>query len=266
MPANLFQGVHSVKIKTLVQVVRHTPAVWMALLLCPLLVSGCGGKNVSAAASYSIQAVPRPDVVYVYPFDVEPATVQTDRSPLASLKAALTGETVPAQQMILASQVQQRIAQEIVRQLQSRQINAVRGNALAALPYQNVLLVKGHLEQVDAGNRARRVVIGLGAGRSQLTVAVELWYERAGGAPQLIETYNASTDSGHMPGMAETLGVGAAAGRIAESAAAGGVLHGVSESTYASPLDDAKRAADVIAKQILQVHKSRGWLAAPVPQ
>jgi hypothetical protein len=121
--------------------------------------------------------------------------------------------------------------------------------------------VKGSFETIDSGNRRRRILIGLGAGKSQVSSSVQILYQPAGGPPRLVQTFNATADSGKAPGIAETAGVGAAAGSIATSAAVGGGLHAVSETKRAGVSADAKRLADAVAKQIAQIGVSGGWLS-----
>jgi len=57
---------------------------------------------------------------------------------------------------------------------------------------------------------------------------VRISYQPANGAPVPLQSFVATADSGHMPGVAETAGVGAAAGHIATAGAAGTGVHGVS--------------------------------------
>jgi hypothetical protein len=61
--------------------------------------------------------------------------------------------------------------------------------------------------------------------------------------------------------MAETAGVGAAAGSIASAAAMSGGLHAVSETRRTPVSADAKRLGDAVAKQIGEIGVSGGWLS-----
>ena len=65
-----------------------------------------------------------------------------------------------------------------------------------------------------------------------------------------------------MPGIAETAGVGAAAGHLATSAAVGAGLHGVSETTHGGAAGNAKKLAESIAKQVAELGKTQGWMPA----
>ena len=122
---------------------------------------------------------------------------------------------------------------EIVKQLQSMGLRAVRADSPAPAD-RNVLIVQGSFETIDAGNRRRRILVGLGAGKSQVGTSVQLVYQPAGETPRLIQSFDANADSGKAPGVAETAGVGAAAGHVATSAAAGVGLHGVAVAALAA--------------------------------
>jgi hypothetical protein len=126
---------------------------------------------------------------------------------------------------------------------------------------QNVLIVEGAVGSIDAGNHRRRTLIGLGAGKSEVTAHVQVLYKPAGGMPQLVQTFDADANSGHMPGVAETAGVGAVAGHVATSAAVGGALHVGSEHKNDTVTSDAKKLADSVAKQVAQIGVAQGWMS-----
>ena len=130
-------------------------------------------------------------------------------------------------------------------------------------PTGNVVLVQGAILSVDEGNRTRRTLIGLGTGASSVSVDAQVLYRQGYLAPRLLESFSASADSGHAPGMAETMGAGAAADRVAVSAAAGTGLHAVSERRRAGNDDNARRIADALAPQLGQYFARLGWIAPP---
>jgi len=155
--------------------------------------------------------------------------------------------------------VREQVADEIVKQLQSMGLHAVRADSPAPTD-RNVLIVQGSFETIDAGNRRRRMLVGLGAGKSQVGTSVQVVYQPAGEMPRLVQRFDAKADSGKAPGVVETAGVGAAAGHVATSAAAGVGLHAVSETKHAGVSADAKRLADSVAKQVAQIGVSEGWM------
>ncbi|WGS52387.1 DUF4410 domain-containing protein [Paraburkholderia sp. D15] len=235
----------------------------IALVCCGALLTGCASgriDNASTADLSSTQAHVRPDNIYVYTFDTDANQVKLDGGMLEKMKTQMEGSSAAQQQAADALAVREQVADEIVHQLQAMGLRAIRAEGPAPTD-QNVLLVQGSVDTIDSGNRRRRVLIGLGAGKSQVSSSVRIFYKPAGGAPQLVQRFTATGDSGSAPGMVETVGVGAAAGHIATSAAVGGGLHGVSEAKKTGVSADAKRLGDAVAKQIGQIGVSGGWLS-----
>ncbi|MGF6899994.1 DUF4410 domain-containing protein [Paraburkholderia sp. GAS348] len=233
----------------------------VAMVCCGTLLTGCAGGSINNATQTSAEPQVRPDNIYVYTFDSNPDQVKLDNGGmLQKLKSHLDGSSAADKQSADAIAVREQVANEIVHQLQSMGLRAIRSD-IPAPADQNVLLVQGSFDTIDAGNRRRRVLIGLGAGKSEVSSSVQILYKPAGGTARLVQSFNATGDSGKAPGMAETAGVGAAAGSIATSAAVGGGLHAVSETRKAGVSADAKRLADAVAKQVAQIGVSGGWLS-----
>ncbi|MGD8810228.1 MAG: DUF4410 domain-containing protein, partial [Gammaproteobacteria bacterium] len=105
----------------------------------------------------------------------------------------------------------------------------------------------------------RRVIIGLGVGRSTVEARVQL-YEAIRGRAQLIETMKATTRSGRKPGMAEMIGVGALAGHIVTATALSGAASGASEALSANVDALAETMAKKVADEIVEYYEKRGWL------
>lgn len=232
-----------------------------ALLVATVLLAGCAG-SVTHATQYSAQPEIRPDNIYVYSFDSSPDQVKLDSSGvIQKIKSRFDGASAAQKQAQEAAEVREQVADEIVQQLQSMGLRAIRSDVPAPAD-QNVLLIQGKFDTIDSGNRRRRMLIGLGAGKSELSTSVQLLYKPAGGEPHLVQRFDASADSGKMPGIAETAGVGAAAGHIATSAAAGAGLHGVAETRHGGAAGNAKKLAESIAKQVAEIGKAQGWLPA----
>ncbi|SAL13954.1 hypothetical protein AWB67_00281 [Caballeronia terrestris] len=226
-----------------------------------MFLTGCASADVgTATAQYSATQVARPDTIYVYAFDSSADEVKLDSGRMQKMKARIEGTSAAEEQSADATEVREEVANEIVAKLQSMGLRATRANAPAPAD-ENVLMVTGHFDTIDAGNRRRRTLIGLGAGKSDVGTSVQVLYKPAGGAAQLVQSFDANADSGKMPGVAETAGIGAAAGHVAASAAVGGGLHGVTETKRAGVSADAKRLGDSIAKQIAEVGVAQGWMS-----
>lgn len=240
-----------------------------ALVVGTAMLAGCASNPAQAASQYSqysvqtVAAAPatRPDTIYVYAFASDASDVKLDNHGVISkLGSAFSGESQAEKQTQDAVAAREEVANEIVAKLQSMGLPAVRAD-VPPPANQNVLVVEGSFNNIDAGNRRRRMLIGLGAGKSEVSSTVQILYKPAGGAPRVVQTFDANADSGKAPGIAETAGVGAAAGGIATAAAVGGGLHAVSETKRAGVSEDAKRLADAVAKQIAQIGVNGGWMS-----
>jgi hypothetical protein len=69
--------------------------------------------------------------------------------------------------------------------------------------------VKGVFLTIDEGNQTKRVVIGLGAGQSRVEFLVRTFHTSVLG-DRLVKECEIEPRSSYEPGMAETMGVGAA--------------------------------------------------------
>ncbi|NYH15964.1 DUF4410 domain-containing protein [Paraburkholderia bryophila] len=239
---------------------QTTRLACIAMVCGSALLSGCAGGHIDNASAATAQPHVRPDNIYVYTFDTDSDQVKLDGGMLQKLKTQMDGSSAAEKQAADALAVREQVADEIVHQLQSMGLRAIRSD-IPAPADQNVLLVQGSFDTIDSGNRRRRILIGLGAGKSQVSSSVQILYKPAGGEARLVQSFSASGDSGKAPGMVATGGVGAAAGSIATSAAVGGGLHAVSETKKTGVSADAKRLGDAVAKQIAQIGVSGGWLS-----
>jgi hypothetical protein len=247
----------SVTFKSASSKLRH--AIAAGILASTALFAGCANAADVVGEAVTIPAV-RPDTIYVYAFNASADDVKLDNHGVVSkLSSALSGDSSEQKQAQGAAQAREDVANAIVAKLQSMGLRAVR----AAVPPpqdQNVLVVEGNIDSIDAGNRRRRMLIGLGAGQSKVGATVQLVFKPAHGAPQLIEEFNANADSGHTPGIAEMAGIGAVAGHAATSLAVSGGVHAMSETKHAGVSSDETRLGDAIAKQIAKIGAAQGWV------
>ncbi|KJK20503.1 hypothetical protein UB46_32460 [Burkholderiaceae bacterium 16] len=208
-----------------------------------------------------MQPQARADVIYVQAFDASPDQVKLDSGIAQKLKTMVSGSSSANEQMQAAQAAREEVSDEIVRQLQAKGLNAVRSDAPAPANG-NALIGAGNFQKLDEGMRRRRMLIGLGAGKSEVGASVQLLYKPAGSTPVLLETFTADANSGHIPGMAESAGLGAAAGHLTMTAAAAASVHGATEVKRTTLSGDAQRLGDSIAKQVLAANAANGWVPA----
>ncbi|SAL27157.1 hypothetical protein AWB74_01182 [Caballeronia arvi] len=264
---------NSIKFSSLNAIFKKARGAALAgLVVGTAVLAGFGSNPAQAASQYNqygaqyaqTAAAPatRPDTIYVYAFASDANEVKLDNHGMISkIGSAFSGDSQAQKQAQDAIAAREEVANEIVAKLQSMGLRAVRADVQPPQD-QNVLVVEGSFNTIDAGNRRRRVLIGLGAGESKVGATVQLVYKPAHGVPQLLEQFDANADSGHMPGVAEMAGVGAVAGHVATSLAVSGGLHGVSEKKHADVSSDEKRLGDSIAKQIAKLGQDQGWMPA----
>lgn len=221
--------------------------------------------GASAATMISEVSVPasvsrvQPEVVYVRGFDVDAGQVKVDNSMMHRIKAMASDNGGSAQDQA-AMAARNATADEIVKQLQAKGVNAVRldGPVPAGA---NALIVEGRFDKIDEGKQRRRTLIGLGAGKSDVSASVQVLYQPAHAQPIPLALFDTSADSGHMPGVAETAGVGAAASHVATAAATGVGVHGASEYKRDSVNAEAARVGDAVVKQVMAVIGQPGGAA-----
>jgi hypothetical protein len=124
----------------------------------------------------------------------------------------------------------------------------------------NDLLVQGQIVSIDQGNRTRRLLIGLGAGKSTVSADAQLYHLTATAAPRFVTAFEGKADSGRMPGAAETMGAGAAAQRIGTSAVLTGATHAGAETRRTSDTAEAGSLANEIALRVGQLAVAQGWI------
>ena len=246
-----------ISLKFFIRNAKHLTA--SALAAGSLILGGCASAATETIETYTMPNV-RADVIYVCSFGATSSQVKMDSGLAHEGKTLISGGSLVQEQDQTATDTREQVADEIVRKLQSAGLRAVRADC-AAPPNQNALLVEGKFQTIDEGKRRRRVLIGLGAGKSEVSASIQILYKSAAGALMPLRSFTLEADSGRMPGVAETAGVGAVAGNVATAAATGGSLHGVSEAKRNGVAGDAKKLGDLIAKQIGAASLANGWMS-----
>ncbi len=231
-----------------------------ALATGAMLTAGYANAGVTDITHPGLLQTVQADVIYVHAFNAAPGQVQLDGGLMQKVKTMATGSSAAGEQSQAASEAREQVANEIVRTLRAQGLNAVRSDA-AAPANANALIVEGDFRKIDEGSSRRRLLVGLGAGKSDVDVQVRISYKPANGAPVPLQNFVANADSGHIPGIAETAGVGAVAGHVAVAAAAGTGVHGVSEVKHDTIYADATRLGDSIGKQVAAASEEEGWMA-----
>ncbi len=222
--------------------------------LAALALLACASAGVSNTRRYvSDDEVERPGVILVYDFRVSAGDVTVDKAG----PSITSGPGSPAERSELGVAVSQGLAQALVEELGKRGIAAQRADGRTSPPL-HALLLKGRFLTVNEGDQSKRMVVGFGAGASELRVDVQVYQETEFGARRISEG-EAKASGSKMPGMAVPVGAGAAAGRAATSAAISGAMS-VTREIRGGMSADTKRLAEKIADRAEAFYERQGWL------
>lgn len=231
-----------------------------ALATGAMLTAGYANAGVTDINHPGLLQTVQADVIYVHAFNAAADQVKLDGGFMQKVKTMATGSSAAGQQSQAVAEAREQVADEIVRTLRAQGLNAVRSDGPVPANT-NALVVEGDFRKIDEGTSRRRLLIGLGAGKSEVDVQVRISYQMASGAVVPLQNFVADADSGHIPGIAETAGVGAVAGHVAVAAAAGTGVHGVSEVKHDTIYADATRLGASIGKQVAAASDEEGWMA-----
>lgn len=217
------------------------------------LFTGC--TTVDVVSKYEGSVRPAPEQVLVYDLAATADEVKLDTGLSALAIEAMKSSSRTEQEIEAGHDVAAAISKYLVKELQAMGLPASRAEGETSwIP--NDVVITGQLLSIDEGNRTERVVIGLGAGRSDVKADIQI---RQNG--QVLEELDADAKSGREPGMAETMGVGALAGHLVVSAVVSTAVQ-AGDETFGSNVDaDGRRMAKKIAKTIKPFFVSEGWVS-----
>jgi len=212
--------------------------------------------TVQIESKYEGAPLPRPNRVLVYDLAVTPEEVRLDTGLSALAVEAMKGESRTEQEIQAGHEVAAALSKELVEKIKAMGLDAERGVSSMVLQ-PNDLVIQGQFLSVDEGNRTERVVIGLGAGRTDVRADVQMRQNA-----QMLEVLDSNAESARSPGMAETMGVGALGGHLLMSTVVSAAVQTGSESFGSNVEADASRTAKSIAKDLKPFFVSQSWIPA----
>jgi hypothetical protein len=230
--------------------IRRSAVVVLALCVS-LACASAKVKNVQRYAEG--ERLPQPGVLLVYDFAVTPDDVVVD-----TLGSEFGRSTSPSSKQVQAArQVAASLSTQLVSKLLERGVNAARATR-ERVPPVNAMVLKGEFVSIDKGSRVKRLVIGFGAGSSELRVRARVYQATATGLRRIARAEAEATGS-KTPGMAVPVGAGAAVGSAATSAVVSGGMNVVKEVRGGGDAD-AGRLADEIAERAEAFYRRQRWL------
>jgi hypothetical protein len=239
---------------------RRARRVWAIWLAAGVALAGLAGCARTSVENVNVRAVglPKPELIVVHNFGVTPGDVALDRAIGERLVQVVKEAPASEQELQIGREVARIVAENLVKEIGRLGIPAVA--AAAATPVAGPsLAVEGQFLTVDQGNRLRRMVIGFGAGATEVRTLVQI-YETTNEGRRLVEDFYTTVKSSRKPGMGPMVGVGAAAGTVATSAAVStgvGVFSELSQTVEG----DAKHTAEEIAKVLKKFFAEQGWIS-----
>jgi hypothetical protein len=237
-----------------------------ALALACLIIGGCAKATVQPKHQAKAPVrLARPEVVLVYDLAADPAVVSLDSAIGKRVGRGMQQAELAEERKALGARVADAFSDQLVLAIRERGIIAKRaaepppGSPVPGLR-QNAIMVKGRFLEINEGNRTRRMAIGFGAGATEVKTEVKL-YQAKDPWPMLLQEYETNAVGSRKPGMALPVGVGAAAGTAATSAAISGGL-GVIGEMRGGVEGDAQRSAVEVSRAIATFFAKRGWISA----
>ena len=222
---------------------------------------GCATTEVTSDSPTIGLSGPGPQRVLVYAFATSPEEVRLDHS-LTTETWKLEGLSASSERQEVARKVSDALADHLVKKIQALGLPAQRASGPAPRDGVPTVVIEGQFLAIQEGNRTERVVIGLGAGKSDVRTAVQT-IEILPEGSRLLDTFEIDAKSDSTPGMAETMGLGAVAGHLATSAAVS-VTKSVASEEFGADVDaDALRTATKISKVLATYFSEQGWIAPP---
>jgi len=231
-----------------------TPLTWTLISGLAAIGMGCASAGVTPVAGTADQSMlPRPGVFYVYDFAVGPEDVMVD-----SLGAEFMSEGEKlSEEEKTAYATAEAFSIALVEELRKQGINAQRINRGAVPPLHSIIL-KGQFVTIDKGSRFKRMVIGFGAGSSEIRARVQAYQATERGLHRIVEAEAKATGS-KTPGMAIPVAGGAAMGSAATSAVISGGMN-ITREARGAMNPDAERMAKKIAERAKDFYVRQGWL------
>src|SRR5258708_1110929 len=241
------------------------------LIVLSMLLTRCPPATVTpqpisppnpSVAVNAIEAEPTPPAqIAVRDFVFDPSSVTENRAPLHRATDLVRRSTADDRRIAIGRDAAAELSERTVKRLDKLGLQATRiasDNDVSLSG--NFLLVTGRLVDVDEGNRFTRVALGLGAGESRLATEVHV-FRVVNGEKAEVLAFTTHANSGKMPGIAASMGVGEFV--IGPVTAITAIEDAVSsgQKIYASQVEYlAGETSDQVARYMSQYAASEGWI------
>jgi hypothetical protein len=250
--------------------IQYYARVCISFALAAMLV-GCAKVSVTprgvdqpnpAVVADALKAEPTvPTQVAVRDFTFYSSSVIENRAPLHRTGDLFRSSSADQRRIEIGRDAAAVISKQTAKRLEAMGLPATRIPSDSDSPvYNNSLLVTGQLIDVDEGNRFTRIAVGLGAGESRLETEVHVFRVMNGQKAEVL-TFRTHADSGKMPGVLASMGVGElflgpinAIAAVEDAASSG-------QKIYSSQVEYlAAQTGDQVANYLSQYSADHGWI------
>ena len=242
------------------QFMQKLPMKIAAIISClfvMLVAAGCASTKVVSRERLVTEKLPRPDTIWVYDFVATAADAPAD-SPLAGEADVDTAAPQTDKEIAEGRQLGAAIGSQLILQINKMGLHAAKPEPDTP-PQINDIVVRGYLLSIKSGSGAKRVVIGFGAGGSELRTLIEGYQVTAQGHRRL---GSGTVQSGGSKGPGAALGVATflvTANPVGLIVGGGMKVYG--EASGSSKIQGrAKATATEIAKDLKKRFQNQRWI------
>jgi Domain of unknown function (DUF4410) len=227
-------------------------------LICALLLgllAGCAHTSAQPVSTYSGPVLAKPTRVLVADFAVSADQVSLNRGAFESRAQPSAGTAPNAEQLKLGQEVATTLSEELVKRIVAMGLAAERApGGKKAEP--GTMVIEGRFVSIDEGSRVKRLVIGFGAGGTEVKTMAEVYVGTPAG-PVLAQTFETEAKSAPTPGLVSG-GPAVAAGRVVVAGAVAATK--VATEPKKGVAADASRTAEELAKRLGEFFVAQGWI------
>lgn len=236
--------------------VRGIKGIIITAVLVMGLVTGCASTKITSQNQLGNEKLPRPGRIWVYDFVATDADVKANSYFYGHKSVHTTPQT--HHHIYMGRKLGAMIAGELVSHIRDMGILAERGGTNTRMQINDIVL-RGYLLSIVEGDAEKRVLIGFGAGESELKVAAEAFQVTTRGWRKIgsgTEDSAGSKGPGSVVGAAALVAKGNPAGLIIGT---GIKVYG--EKTGSSKVEGrAKQSAEEIAEILKERFQEQGWI------
>ena len=224
-------------------------------MLALVVLAGCASTEVTERQRYEGEKLARPERIIVHDFTANPAEVPPESAFAAELAGA---PTATPEQLEVGRRLGAQVAKELVAELRRMGLPAVPA-AGGPPPRPDDIVLRGYFVSVDEDRAGRRLLVGFGAGATEVRTAVEAYQMTTEGLRPL-ERGEIRSGGGELPGMVVPLAVVAATANPI-GPIVGGAAKATGEVTGSETIEGAtERTAKEIAAQLRTAAEEQGWI------